>query len=102
MYYKREEQTVTEITGHAMYYRRVEQTVTEITGHAVYYMREEQTVHEITGHDVYYRREEHTVHELAVMQCTTGGRNRLLVKLLSCCVLQEGGTDHQLSCCHAV
>ena len=63
----------------------------------MYYRREEQTVTEITGHAVYYRREEHTVNELAVMQCTTEGRNRLLMKLLSCCILKEGGTDHRSS-----
>ena len=51
---------------------------------------------------MYYRVEEQIVNEAVVMECTTGGRNRSSMKLLSCCVLQTGGTDRQCSCCHAV
>ena len=42
---------------------------------------------------MHYRREEQTVNEVVVMLCTTEGRNRLLMNLLSCCALQKGGTD---------
>ena len=57
--------------------------------------RAEEKVAEITDHAVYYRRQEQTDNELAVMECTTGGRNRSSKKLLSWSVLQEGGTDGQ-------
>ena len=94
VYYKREEQNVNEAVVMLCTTEGRNRLLMNLLSCSVLQEGpEEQTVTEITGHAVHYRREERTVTEAVVMLCATGGRNRPLLKLSSCCVLQEGGTD---------
>ena len=97
MYYKREEQNVNEAVVMLCTTEGRNRLLMNLLSCSVLQEGpEEQTVTEITGHAVYYRRDRRNrlLLKSRVMLCTTGGRNGPLLKLSSCCVLQEGGTDH--------